>query len=349
LEVLGLSTSFDAANAADAVVRDREAARLISCSQAGAGAWLTRLPDHTVRYSKVHSDLFVVASQRRLGLYLTALKPALTAMEASGHSVSQYDWLGDAAINSANHSDRHSNALRAVFDAFCAVADPDQHGSLRLGDRGDGTPAGKHHARARYGHINAGHVPDFIRFGVRSHCYEFKCYTPFLQSPALGLGSREKGGAPSTADGGRRAFGNTEEAICYRTTGVLAERDADVGYCADRRETGRGWVRATTDHDYADAQRRGNPITVLGMETTGALMGPLDSALRQLARVVRRLGPERDHTRYGLSRASPHEFYAHHAAAISAAAVYSDAAYVVNAAASMSFLLSLGLRPIASP
>jgi hypothetical protein len=85
------------------------------------------------------------------------------------------------------------------------------------------------------------------------------------------------------------------------------------------------------------------------METTGALMGPLDSALRQLGRVVRRLGPERDHTRYGLSRASPREFYAHHAATISAAAVYSDAAYVVNAAASMSFLLSLGLRPIASP
>ena len=31
----------------------------------------------------------------------------------------------------------------------------------------------------RYAHINAGHVPDFIRFGVKPHCYdELKCYTP---------------------------------------------------------------------------------------------------------------------------------------------------------------------------
>ena len=31
----------------------------------------------------------------------------------------------------------------------------------------------------RYAHINAGHVRDFIRFGVKPHCYdELKCYTP---------------------------------------------------------------------------------------------------------------------------------------------------------------------------
>ena len=38
---------------------------------------------------------------------------------------------------------------------------------------------GKETARQRYAHINAGHVPDFIRFGVKPHCYdELKCYTP---------------------------------------------------------------------------------------------------------------------------------------------------------------------------
>ena len=32
-----------------------------------------------------------------------------------------------------------------------------------------------------------------------------------------------------------------------------------------------GWVRETLDHDYADAQRRGHPVTLLVTETTGAL------------------------------------------------------------------------------
>ena len=59
----------------------------------------------------------------------------------------------------------------------------------RLGPVGDRRrwhrPAGKNQENERrppgerYAHINAGHVPDFIRFGVKPHCYdELKCYTP---------------------------------------------------------------------------------------------------------------------------------------------------------------------------
>ena len=51
-------------------------------------------------------------------------------------------------------------------------------------------------------------------------------------------------------------------------------------------------MATTTQHDYADAQRRGNPVTVLVMETTGALSTTFarpDHArlhvLRHLARV----------------------------------------------------------------
>jgi putative aminopeptidase FrvX len=107
--------------------------------------------------------------------------------------------------------------------------------------------------------------------------------------------------------------------------------------------------QATTDHDYADAQRRGNGVSLFVMETTGAFSTSLDRALRALGKAARRLGPERDHTKYGVSRASTREFYAHHAAAISASAVYSDVAYVLDAAASMSFLLTLGLRSATTP
>ena len=37
--------AFDTANASLAAVRDREATRLVSCSQPGSGDWLRRLPD----------------------------------------------------------------------------------------------------------------------------------------------------------------------------------------------------------------------------------------------------------------------------------------------------------------
>ena len=61
--------------------------------------------------------------------------------------------------------------------------------SLVTGGDGTGRPAGKNQENERrppgerYAHINAGHVPDFIRFGVKPHCYdEFKCYTPFHET-----------------------------------------------------------------------------------------------------------------------------------------------------------------------
>ena len=79
-----------------------------------------------------------------------------------------------------------------------------------------------------------------------------------------------KGGAASTrrsADGGRFAMGNTEEALIVANLGV-PERGAK----ADdpwRRAMGTGWVRETLDHDYADAQRRGHPVTRTGHRDHG--------------------------------------------------------------------------------
>ena len=51
-----------------------------------------------------------------------------------------------------------------------------------------------------------------------------------------------------------------------------------------RRATGTGWVRETRDHDYADAQRRGHPVTLL--VTAGPLSPTFDRALRALGRKV---------------------------------------------------------------
>ena len=67
---------------------------------------------------------------------------------------------------------------------------------------------------------------------------------------ALGHGSLRCGGAPSTADGGTFAFGNTLEALTAKVLGLKAR-----GTPADRpldRRTGEGRVHAR-DGDYADA------------------------------------------------------------------------------------------------
>ena len=84
-------------------------------------------------------------------------------------------------------------------------------------------------------------------------------------------------------------MGNTEEALIVANLGVpergaKADREAD-GPCDGpwRRAKGTGWVRETLDHDYADAQRRGHPVTLLVTETTGALSPTFEHrALRAL-------------------------------------------------------------------
>ena len=70
-------------------------------------------------------------------------------------------------------------------------------------------------------------------------------------------------GAASTADGGDFAFGNTEEALIVIVL-CVAERGAPADGPLQRAgaRQGHGWVRATTTHDYADAQRRGIPCSL---------------------------------------------------------------------------------------
>ena len=260
-----------------------------------------------------------------------------------GHPVTQHQRLGDASINAANHSHRHAVALRALFTALTSLSVANEApGQLRLGDRGDGTAAGKLAARQRYAHINAGHVPDIVRHGAPPHCYEFKCYTPFHVSPALGHGSRAGGGAASTADGGSFAFGNTEEGLIVTVLGVPARGAPSDGPM--RRATGEGWVRETEGHDYADAQRRGHPVTLLVSETTGALSPTFVRLLSSLARQAS-APTTHDSTCYGTARSSPRSFLPHHLAAISAAIALADATSISHAAAALSWRLSLGLAP----
>ena len=46
--------------------------------------------------------------------------------------------------------------------------------------------------------------------------------------------------------------------------------------------TGLGWVAATTEHDYADAQGKGNHVLLLITENSGAMHRDLVKALHEL-------------------------------------------------------------------
>ena len=81
--------------------------------------------------------------QYRAGAYLAVLAPVLGALEERGTVVTQSDRLGDTAINASNATTRHNGVNRCVYNARAAVVT----GTLWLGDKGDGTPAGKEDAR----------------------------------------------------------------------------------------------------------------------------------------------------------------------------------------------------------
>ena len=173
-------------------------------------------------------------------------------------------------------------------------------------------------ADALGGNISATTVPDLYRSGHPSELYELKCYAYASSSNTLvGRGSAATGGAPSTVDGGRYAFGNTEERLRRLVLGL--DGHGQPGEAPLNRHTGRGWVRATTG-SYTDALRKGHHVTLLVAENSGALAPGFRDLLRLYGRVAGRPYAH-DATVYGTARTSPRAYYAHHLAAISAAIV----------------------------
>ena len=320
--------TFDAANAT-AVVPHREATRLVSCAQIGAGAHLARHPDPALRGSVIASADFLTRIQRRLGLYVSCLRPALDERLARGLAVTQHDRLGDSYVNAAHHGKRHNDVLAAIAAALRATTPA---GTILQGDKGDGTTASRAEAAQRYKFLNDGHIPDLYRLGPPHTIWELKCLTPFFPSGALGRGSARCGGAASTTDGHSYAFGCTLENQISRVLGLKARGDPN-GRQLDRT-TGEGYV-AARDGDYADAMRKGNAVHLLLVEATGAISPALHLLLCALAAASKT--PEAgDSTCYGKSRAATTSFYVHHTAAISAAAVAADSRMIRTAAQSLS-------------
>ena len=186
--------------------------------------------------------------------------------------------------------------------------------------------------------MNATHIPDIARISTPLFNYELKAYTPYNQSVALGLGSDDKGGAPSTAEGHVYAFGCTEEKLCKLVFGLK-----QIGSPSDDkydRTKGAGYV-AECDGQYADALSRNIGVALFLVETTGALGADFMTILRILAKQARLPGAT-DLTQYGEGRASTKAFLTHHVANISTVVQAADAHTVLSAAISRAQRLSHG-------
>ena len=122
---LALKTAADAFDhrlpphtAGYAYLRNREATRVVSHSQPGAGAWLDDHPDHSIAASRPPSAVFITACQRKAGLFLTSLAPALDAFAARGGAVSDADRLGDI-VQARREGDSSSPMTRATCSCTC--------------------------------------------------------------------------------------------------------------------------------------------------------------------------------------------------------------------------------------
>ena len=118
LEVRRQLAAVDAARLTinESDIPNRELARLTAVSQPLASAWLQETPYRPA--ARQLSAAWRVAVQRRLGLYLSDLVPALSAAAAAGVSFlvgkkasTPADPLGDSVANSVDFHPRHDAPL----------------------------------------------------------------------------------------------------------------------------------------------------------------------------------------------------------------------------------------------
>ena len=193
--------------------------------------WLEAAPDASLPHSKLKSGPYVIALQRRLGLYLSSAKAANDELSNAGE---EPDYLGDGCCNLGEHSTRHHATNRAWRDALAAVA----IGAVDLGDKGEAD---------KYKQYNAGHVADLIQAGASrwgtDWLGESKVPSSLCSSPPHGQCERV---------GHLVAFGCTEEPL-HRTILGCRERGVPADGPYDHA-TGKGHVPFYPG-DYHDALR----------------------------------------------------------------------------------------------
>ena len=137
-------------------VKHREATRFIAVSQFASGAWLDLCPDGR-HSSKITSEVFATALQRRHGYYISCAKYVYDAKEAAGETVTIGMRKGDQLANGSKdipceHNIRHNGTMYAAANMVRARA----CGKLVLGDKAN--------PQTTF-HLNEGHVTDMCEIG----------------------------------------------------------------------------------------------------------------------------------------------------------------------------------------
>ena len=219
------------------------------------------------------------------------------------------------ACNAGEHSTRHHATNRAWRAALAAVA----VGEVILGDK---EKAGE------YKKYNEGHVPDIVQPGASAWGADWIGETK-VPSPL--------GAAPAKDQcqhvGHLVAFGNTEEWLHRQILGCRARNQPAQPPAGGRlppfdHKTGEGHV-PFHGGDYHDARyKKRNQVVPLIVEALGGIGRRGARCLRFLARRAPCRKRGRDGTTY--SRFNPSNYLSHHLAGIVTAAVFSDAAHIVE-------------------
>ena len=197
---------------------------------------------------------------------------------------------------------------------------------------GDGSRASKAEAKQRHAWLNDGHIPDIYHLSPIPSLIEFKCWTPHFAHGALGRGTTQGGGKPSTTDGHLLvAQGNTAEKAIACVLGHPGRGQPGEPW---DRVNGTGYV-AARDGDYADAiDVKRFPVRLFMSESYGTVSKASAKYIGWLYRDARKQRLP-DTTVYGSHRASPRSFFVHHLTAISHAIVVAEALSIIAAARCM--------------
>ena len=308
---------FDACLAVDAArdrcggpgaVCHREACRLISASADHAGAWLN-VQTATARQ---RSAEWVLAAQRRAGLYLSAASAYCDARAAAGHAVSDEERLrmGDTFAHRANHSTAHKWVCVAWRQAIANSTTA----TVFCGDRKLG--------KAQYQQYCASYVPDIVTTqgadGGLPEIHEVKNYSPFVHAST-------NHPACTALVGQKYPFGNTSERLNHKVLGTRQRGlPAQGRFCHQR---GTGFVPYHAG-DYVDAlKNKKATVQLLVHETLGGMCPFSARRLRRLARDAAASGC--DATDYSLS-STARSFVPFYAQRISSAIVMNGARSILD-------------------
>ena len=174
----------------------------------------------------MQSNIWLVAFQRRFGLFVSEAGAYYDALEVEGRCVSETDRLGDPLYGGGGHQSAHKHLVIAWRDAEAAST----HGVVYQGDKSLGA--------THYSEYCASYTPDVIKLDNDDgdslpEIDEIKNYSPIVRK-----GTSTPGGA--SLNGGVFLFGNTEERLKHTVLGARRQGVPSMGACD--HGTGKGHV-----------------------------------------------------------------------------------------------------------